>query len=90
MKKFLNIKLLKCREKLYAISILLSAPVMISKRQKLFNKFSNIGSDIGLLFQITDDLIDYRGIAKNVGKRTRKDKKRKSNFNKFTWIQKYY
>tara|TARA_B100000424_G_scaffold261324_1_gene246150 strand:+ start:1026 stop:1895 length:870 start_codon:yes stop_codon:yes gene_type:complete len=52
------------------------APVMISKRQKLFNKFSNIGSDIGLLFQITDDLIDYRGIAKNVGKRTRKDKKK--------------
>ena len=52
------------------------APVMISKRQKLFNKFSNIGSDIGLLFQITDDLIDYRGIAKNVGKKTRKDKKK--------------
>ena len=52
------------------------APVMISKRQKLFNKFSNIGSDIGLLFQITDDLIDYRGIAKNVGKRTRKDEKK--------------
>ena len=52
------------------------APVMISKRQKLFNKFSNIGSDIGLLFQITDDLIDYRGIDKNVGKRTRKDKKK--------------
>ena len=52
------------------------APVMISKRRKLFNKFSNIGSDIGLLFQITDDLIDYRGIAKNVGKRTRKDKKK--------------
>ena len=52
------------------------APVMISKRQKLFNKFSNIGSDIGLLFQITDDLIDYSGIAKNVGKRTRKDKKK--------------
>ena len=52
------------------------APVRISKRQKLFNKFSNIGSDIGLLFQITDDLIDYRGIAKNVGKRTRKDEKK--------------
>ena len=52
------------------------APVMISKRQKLFNKFSNIGSDIGLLFQITDDLIDYSGIAKNAGKRTRKDKKK--------------
>ncbi len=52
------------------------APVMISKRQKLFNKFSNIGSDIGLLFQITDDLIDYSGITKNAGKRTRKDKKK--------------
>ena len=40
------------------------------------NILKKIGLDIGLLFQITDDLIDYRGIAKNVGKRTRKDKKK--------------
>ena len=35
----------------------------------------NIGLDIGLLFQITDDLIDYRGDSKIVGKKTKKDKK---------------
>ena len=52
------------------------AAVMISKRQKLFNKFSNIGSDIGLLFQITDDLIDYRGIAKCREKEQEKIKKK--------------
>ena len=33
-----------------------------------------IGLDIGLLFQITDDLIDYKGDANIVGKLTRKDK----------------
>jgi geranylgeranyl pyrophosphate synthase len=33
-----------------------------------------IGLDIGLLFQITDDLIDYRGDAKIAGKPTRRDK----------------
>jgi len=35
-----------------------------------------IGSDIGLLFQITDDLIDYKGDSKIAGKTTRKDKKK--------------
>ena len=38
------------------------------------NKLKNIGLDIGLLFQITDDLIDYKGDVKVVGKPTRKDK----------------
>ena len=33
-----------------------------------------IGLDIGLLFQITDDLIDYKGDTRIVGKPTRKDK----------------
>ena len=31
---------------------------------------------IGLLFQITDDLIDYKGITKNAGKKTKKDQKK--------------
>ena len=33
-----------------------------------------LGLDIGLLFQVTDDLIDHRGDTKIVGKPTRKDK----------------
>jgi len=35
----------------------------------------DIGLDIGLLFQITDDLIDFKGDSKIVGKKTKKDQK---------------
>ena len=35
-----------------------------------------IGADIGLLFQIADDLIDYSGSSKEAGKKTRKDLKK--------------
>jgi len=38
------------------------------------NKLKKIGLDIGLLFQITDDLIDYKGDSKIVGKPTGRDK----------------
>ena len=41
------------------------------KRRKILK---NIGLDIGLLFQITDDLIDFKGDSKIVGKPTRSDK----------------
>jgi len=39
------------------------------------NILKKIGLDIGLLFQITDDLIDYKGDSKTAGKLTKKDKK---------------
>tara|TARA_B100000287_G_scaffold424722_1_gene469821 strand:+ start:256 stop:1125 length:870 start_codon:yes stop_codon:yes gene_type:complete len=52
------------------------APVIISKKNNYFNKFKNIGSDIGLLFQISDDLIDRSGNTKKVGKKTKKDLKK--------------
>ena len=52
------------------------APVIISKKPNLINKFDKIGSDIGLLFQIADDLIDYKGNTKKAGKKTRKDLKK--------------
>ena len=51
-------------------------PVILSKKKQYFSRFANIGLDIGLLFQITDDLIDHKGTAKKVGKKTRKDKKK--------------
>jgi len=38
--------------------------------------FENIGSNIGLLFQIADDLIDFKGNSKIAGKKTGKDKKK--------------
>ncbi len=52
------------------------APVIISKQNKYINLFNSIGSKIGLLFQIGDDLIDYSGSTKKAGKRTRKDLKK--------------
>ena len=39
-------------------------------------KFENIGADIGLLFQVADDLIDHKGSLLYAGKKTGKDKKK--------------
>ena len=52
------------------------APVILSKKSKYLNLFNSIGSKIGLLFQIADDLIDYSGSTKKAGKKTRKDSKK--------------
>ena len=38
--------------------------------------FENIGANIGLLFQIADDLIDFKSSSKTAGKITGKDKKK--------------
>ena len=51
------------------------APLIIKKKtKKEINKFENIGADIGLLFQVADDLIDNRGSSSVAGKKTGKDK----------------
>ena len=53
------------------------APAIIKKKNNKDVKFfENIGSDIGLLFQIADDLIDYKGSSKKAGKKTGKDQKK--------------
>tara|TARA_B100001057_G_scaffold105792_1_gene103365 strand:+ start:2692 stop:3564 length:873 start_codon:yes stop_codon:yes gene_type:complete len=53
------------------------APLMIKrKNKKEIRKFENIGADIGLLFQVADDLIDYKGSLLVAGKKTGKDKKK--------------
>ena len=53
------------------------APALIAKKKKnVLRFFENIGYEIGLLFQVTDDLIDYKGISKKAGKKTKKDKKK--------------
>ena len=52
------------------------APLIIGKKNKYLKNFDMIGADIGLLFQIADDLIDYRGNSKEAGKKTRKDFKK--------------
>ncbi len=53
------------------------APLIIKKKNKKdIKKFENIGADIGLLFQVSDDLIDYKGTIHVAGKKTGKDKKK--------------
>ena len=51
-----------------------SAGILKGLGYKKRSKLKRLGLDIGLLFQITDDLIDYRGNTKFVGKPTGRDK----------------
>ncbi len=53
-----------------------SIGIVIGLKKKERKKLKEIGLDIGLLFQIVDDLIDYKGDSKIVGKPTRSDKKK--------------
>ena len=51
-----------------------AAPAIIkNKNIKEVNFFEKIGANIGLLFQIADDLIDFKGDSKIAGKKTGKD-----------------
>ena len=53
-----------------------SVPAIIkNSNYKKINTFEAIGSDLGLLFQISDDLIDYKGDSIKAGKKTKKDNK---------------
>ena len=52
-----------------------AVPLILKNRSKSeIKKFEDIGADIGLLFQVADDLIDYKGNLKDAGKKTGKDK----------------
>ncbi len=54
-----------------------AVPIIIKrKNDKQIKFFENIGSNIGLLFQIADDLIDFKGSTAIAGKITGKDKKK--------------
>ena len=54
-----------------------AVPAIIKyKNDKEINFFEDIGSNIGLLFQIADDLIDFKGNSKIAGKKTGKDEKK--------------
>ena len=73
LKKIVNMQIKKTG-KLFSFCCV--APIIISKKNKYINSFDSIGSKIGLLFQIADDLIDYSGSSKRAGKKTRKDSKK--------------
>ena len=54
-----------------------AAPAIIKKKKlSEIKSFEKIGSQIGLLFQIADDLIDFKGNTKLAGKKTGKDQKK--------------
>ena len=54
-----------------------AVPAIIKEKSaKEIKFFESIGSNIGLLFQIADDLIDFKGNSKIAGKRTKKDQKK--------------
>ena len=54
-----------------------AVPAIIKKKKnKEIKFFEKIGANVGLLFQIADDLIDFKGSSKIAGKITGKDKKK--------------
>ena len=53
-----------------------SIAIIKGKNTRKRNLFREIGLQIGLLFQIVDDLIDYKGDSVVVGKPTRSDEKK--------------
>ena len=54
-----------------------TAPLIIMKKNRVeIKKFENIGENIGLLFQVADDIIDYQGNSSIAGKKTGKDAKK--------------
>ena len=73
LKKILNMELKKTG-KLFEFCCV--APLIINKNKNDLNAFSKLGKNIGLLFQIIDDFIDYKGKTKFAGKKTKKDFKR--------------
>ena len=54
-----------------------AAPAIIKDKDNQEIKFfEKLGANIGLLFQIADDLIDFRGDSKKAGKETGKDQQK--------------
>ena len=74
IKKIIDMQIKKTG-KLFVFACLAPA-LIVNKDKKIINRLEKIGYKIGLLFQIVDDLIDYRGNSKKVGKKTKKDKKK--------------
>jgi len=73
-KKIIDMEIKKTG-KLFSFCCMVPA-IIKKKKQSEINFFKNIGAKIGLLFQIADDLIDFKGTSLIAGKKTRKDKKK--------------
>ena len=57
------------------ISFCTESAAILANKNLHRKSLKKIGLDIGLLFQITDDLLDLYGVKKKTGKPTRRDKK---------------
>ena len=78
-KKISNSKIIEMEKKKTGklFSFCCVAPAIIKKKDNREIKFfEDIGLNIGLIFQIADDLIDFRGNSKKAGKKTGKDQKK--------------
>ena len=53
-----------------------SVAIIDNQNAKIRKKLKDIGIDIGLLFQITDDMLDFKGNSDLVGKPTKMDSKK--------------
>jgi farnesyl diphosphate synthase len=53
-----------------------AAGLIAKKKIKELKSLSKLGEDIGLLFQLADDVIDFKGSKKLAGKSTKKDQKK--------------
>ena len=53
-----------------------SAAIVANKNIKVKLAYGKIGEDIGLLFQLSDDFLDVKGLKKLVGKPIKKDRKK--------------
>mgnify|MGYP001266888597 CR=1 FL=1 len=54
----------------------LAPAILAGLKINKINSFGKIGEEVGLLFQIADDLLDLKGLKKNVGKSVNKDKRK--------------
>ena len=61
--------------RLFSFSCMVPA-IIKGKDINIIKFFEKIGAEIGLLFQIVDDLIDFTGETQKAGKKTNKDQKR--------------
>ena len=50
--------------------------IIAKKNIKELKSLSKLGEDIGLLFQLADDVIDFKGTKNLAGKSTKKDQKK--------------
>ena len=53
-----------------------SVAIIANKNIKMRKKLKDIGINIGLLFQITDDILDFKGNSNLIGKPTKMDSKK--------------